>query len=85
MKYGSDVSVRNFKKGVIFDVADADRQKCLPQHHFSELKVHQTPSSFRFIRAKLEKVEEKQKFVHKDDQTVAIVRPKYYTGSSGSV
>ena len=46
---GSDVGARNVKKGVIYDVSDSSKQKALPQHDFSENKVHQTPSSFRFI------------------------------------
>ena len=49
IKPGSDVGVRNFKKGVIYDVSDPSKQKTLPQHEFYESKVHQTPSSFRFI------------------------------------
>ena len=47
--------------------------------------MHQTPSSFRFIRGKLEEVEEEQTFVHKNDQTIVIVWLKYYIGSSRSV
>ena len=62
------------------------RQKQLPQHDFnSEPKVHQTPSSFRFIRGNVENIGEEQRFVHTEDQTVVTVRPKYFIGSSGSV
>lgn len=53
------------------------------KHH---LFHHQTPSpSFRFIRGKVANIDGEQKFVHQEDQTVVTVRPKSYTGSSGSV
>ena len=82
---GRDVGARNVKKGVIYDVSDPSKQKALPQHDFFENKVHQTPSYFRFIRGKVANIDEEQKFVHQEDQTVVTVRPKSYTGSSGSV
>ena len=86
LRPGTDVGVRDVKKGVIFDVADPQKQKQLPQHDFnSEPKVHQTPSSFRFIRGNVENIGEEQRFVHTEDQTVVTVRPKYFIGSSGSV
>ena len=86
LRPGTDVGVRDVKKGVIFDVADPQKQKQLPQHDFnSEPKVHQTPSSFRFIRGNVENIGEERRFVHTEDQTVVTVRPKYFIGSSGSV
>ncbi len=86
LRPGTDVGVRDVKKGVIFDVADPQKQKQLPQHDFnSEPKVHQTHSSFRFIRGNVEKIGEEQRFVHTEDQTVVTVRPKHFIGSSGSV
>ena len=59
----------------------------MPQHDFSEPKLHQTraPSSFRFIRGNVEKIGDEQRFVHTEDQTVVTVSPKYFIGSSGSV
>ena len=57
LRPSTGVGVRDVKKGVIFDVADPQKQKQLPQHDFnSEPKVHQTPSSFRFIREKVENI-----------------------------
>ena len=85
LRPGTDVGVRDVKKGVTFDVTDPQKQKQLPQHDFSEPKVHQPPSPFRFIRGNVEKIGEDQRFVHTEDQTVVIIRPKYFIGSSGSV
>ncbi|CAH3131899.1 unnamed protein product, partial [Pocillopora meandrina] len=82
---GSDVGARNVKKGVIYDVSDPSKQKALPQHDFTEAKVHQTPSSFRFLRGKVATIDGEQKFIHEDDQTIVTVLPKSYVGSSGSV
>ena len=81
---GSEVGARNVKKGVIYDVSDPSKQKALPQHDFTEAKVHQTPSSFRFIRGKVATIDGEQKFIHEDDQTIVTVRPKSYIGSSES-
>ena len=82
---GSDVGARDVKKGVIYDVSDPSKEKQLPQHDFSESKVYQTPSSFRFIKGTVEDIKDEQKFVHEEDQTIVTVRPKGYIGSSGSV
>ena len=80
------MGVRDVKNCVIFDVADPQKQKQLPQHDFnSKLKVHQKPSSFRFILGNVENIGEEQRFVHTEDQTVVTARPKYFIGSSGSV
>ena len=59
----------------------------MPQHDFNSKPkvVHQTLSSFRFIRGKVENIGEEQRFVHTEDQTVVTVHPKYFVGSSGSV
>ena len=85
MRPGSDVGARDVKKGVIYDVSDPSKRKSLPQHDFVEKRVHQTPSSFRFIKGEVAKIEGEEKFFHKEDQIVVTVRPKSYIGSSGSV
>ena len=82
---GSDVGARDVKKGVIYDVSDPSKEKQLTQQDFSESKVYQTPSSFRFIKGPVEDIKDEQKFVHEEDQTIVTVRPKGYIGSSGSV
>ena len=64
---GSDVVARNVKKGVIYDISDPSKQKALPQHDFTEAKVHQTPSSFRFRRGNVATIDGEQKFIHEDD------------------
>ena len=46
---------------------------------------NQTPASFRFIRQHTEKIEEKEELISDQDQSVVIIRPKYYIGSCGSV
>ena len=82
---GSDVGARDVRKGVIYDVSDPSKEKQLPQHDCCEPKVYRTPSSFRFIKGKVEEIEGDNKFVHEEDQTIVTVRPKVYIGSSGSV
>ena len=82
---GSDVGARDVRKGVIYDVSDPSKEKQLPQNDFCEPKVYQTPSSFRFIKGKVEEIEGENKFVHEEDQTIVTVRPKVCIGSSGSV
>ena len=73
--------MRDTKVGVAYDIADPSKRRQLPQHDFNEAKVNQTPASFRFIKGHIEKVAG----IGNDDQTVVIIRPKYYNGSSGRV
>lgn len=73
---GSDVGARDVRKGVIYDVSDPSKEKQLPQHDFCEPKVYQTPSSFRFIKGKVEEIEGENKFVHEEDQTSSLYVPK---------
>jgi hypothetical protein len=81
LKPGTDIGMKGARKGKI--LATTDSCGTLPQHDFSESKVQITPSSFRFMTKKTDDVS--QKLVRDDDQSVVVIRPKYYTGSSGSV
>ena len=82
---GTDVGVRDTKAGVIYDVCEPEKQKQLPQHDFNQAQVNQTPASFRFIWQHNEKIEEKEELTSDQDQSIVIIRPKYYIGSCGSV
>ena len=50
---------------------------------FSDPKLHITPGSFRFMTKKVD--EASKKLLRDEDQSVVIIRPKYFFGSSGSV
>ena len=45
------------RRGKVFDVNDPDLRQILPQHDFNMPKVFVTPSSFRFLRMKVEHIE----------------------------
>ncbi|XP_070542741.1 uncharacterized protein [Ptychodera flava] len=79
------VGARDVKTGVIYDVANQEKQKKLPQYDFSTPEVHITPASFRFMTGKTVIVEESKEVICQQDQTVVVTRPKYFIGSSGSV
>jgi hypothetical protein len=83
LKPGTDIGFKGSRKQTILSSMDKEKAKCLPQHDFSETKVQITPSSFRFMTKKVDDVSDK--LVQDDDQSVVMVRPKYYVGSSGSV
>ncbi|XP_070580686.1 uncharacterized protein [Ptychodera flava] len=85
LRPGTDVGARDVKTGVIYDVANQEKQKKLPQHDFSTPEVHITPASFRFMTGKTVIVEESKEVICDQDQTVVVTRPKYFIGSSGSV
>ena len=85
LRPGTDVGARDTKTGVIYDVSDPEEQKKLTQHDFNHPEVNQTPASFRFIRQHIENIVGKDELISDQDQTVVIIRPKYYIGSSGSV
>ena len=69
----------------MYDVVDPNKRRQLPQHDFNEPKVNQTPASFRFIKGSIEQKQEEDILINTSDQTLVIIRPKYYVGSSGSV
>ena len=85
LRPGTDVSARNTKAGVIYNVCDPDEQKQLPQHDFKIPQVNQTPASFRCIKKHFETIQGKHELTRDQDQSLVIIRPKYYIGSSGSV
>ncbi|CAB3976669.1 RNA-directed DNA polymerase from transposon X-element [Paramuricea clavata] len=76
---------KDTKAGVVYDVADPNKRRKLPQHDFNQPQVNQTPVSFRFIKGHVEEIEGKNNLINDKDQTVVIIRPKYYIGRSGSV
>ena len=85
LRPGTDVGARDTKAGVVYDVTDPIKRRKLPQHDFNQPQVNQTPVSFRFIKGHVEEIEGKNNLINDKDQTVVIIRPKYYIGSSGSV
>ena len=85
LRPGTDVGMRDVKTGRIYDVADEEKQRKLPQHDFSIPQVHVTPSSFRFMVGHKEIIDGNTHVVNHLDQIVVTNRPKHYIGSSGSV
>ena len=85
LRPGTDVGARDTKAGVVYDVVDPLKAGKLPQHDFNQAQVNQTPASFRFIKGHVEEIENKNNLVNDNDQTIVIIRPKYYIGSSDSV
>ena len=85
LRPGTDVGARNTKAGVIYNVCNPNEQKQLPQHDFNVSQVNQTPASFRCIKKHIETIQGKDELISDQDQSLVIIRPKYYIGSSGSV
>ena len=85
LRPGTDVGARDTKAGIVYDVADPLKARKLPQYDFNQAQVNQTPASFRFIKGHVEEIENKNNLVNDNDQTIVIIRPKYYIGNSGSV
>ena len=77
LRPGTDVGARDSKAGVVYDVADPEKRRELPQHDFNKKKVNQTPAFFRFIRGYTEEREEEEYLISNSDQTVVIIRPKF--------
>ena len=44
------------RRGKVFDSSDPDLRHALPQHDFNIPEVNITPSSFRFLRMKVEHI-----------------------------
>ena len=85
LRPGTDVGMRDVKTARIYDVADEEKPRKLPQHDFSIPQAHITPSSFRFMVGHKEIIDGNTHVVNHLDQTVATNRPKHYIGISGSV
>ena len=85
LRPGTDVGARNTKAGVIYDVCDPNEQKKLKQHDFNTPEVNQTSASFRLIKQHIENIQEKDELMSDQDQSLVIIRPKYFIGSSGSL
>ena len=85
LRPGTDVGARNTKASVIYDVCDPNEQKKLKQHDFNNPEVNQTPASFRFIKQHIENIQEKDELMSDQDQSLVIIRPKYFIGSGGSL
>ena len=84
LRPGTDVGARNTKAGVIYNVCDPDEQK-LPQHDFNIPQVKQTRASFCCIKKHIETIQGKHELISDQDQSLVIIHPKYYIGSSCSV
>ena len=85
LRPGTDVGMRDVKTTRIYDVADEEKPRKLPQHDFSIPQVYITPSSFRFMVGHKEIIDGNTHVVNHLDQTVVTNRPKHNIGSSGSV
>lgn len=85
LRPGTDVGARNTKAGVIYDVCDPNEQKKLKQHDFNNPEVNKTPASFRLIKQHIENIQEKDELMSNQDQSLVIIRPKYFIGSGGSL
>ena len=81
LRSGTDVGTRNTKAGVIYNVCDPNEQKQLPQHDFNVPQVNQTSASFRCIKKHIETIQRKDELISDQDQSLVIIRPKYYIGS----
>ena len=57
----------------------------LPKYDFANAQLHITPGSHRFIDYKTNHVDGKIVLETVEDESVCVMRPKYYVGSSGSV
>ncbi|CAC5384129.1 unnamed protein product [Mytilus coruscus] len=84
LRPGTDVGFRETKAGKIIDVTDQNRSRKLPQHDFAEPKVYQSPSSYRIMTWKAEEINGEEKMIKEKDQSVVVIRPKYYVPSNGS-
>lgn len=80
LKPGTDIGMKGTRKQSVITSTNSN-DGTLPQHDFSESKVHITPSSFRYMTKKIDDVSDK--LIRDDDQSVVVVRPKHYIGSSG--
>ena len=69
LRPGTDVGARDTKAGVVYDVADPNKRRKLPQHDFNQPQVNQTPVSFRFIKGHVEEIEGKNNLINDKDQT----------------
>lgn len=85
LRPGTDVGTRATKTGVIYGVIDPELEKNLRQHNFNHLEVNQTPAFFRFIKQHIPNIDGKDELISDKDQSVVVVRPKHYIGSSGTV
>ena len=80
LRPATDVGTRNTKAGVIYDVCDPNEQKKLKQHDFNNPEVNQIPASFRLIKQHIENIQEKDELMSDQDQSLVIIRPKYFIG-----
>jgi hypothetical protein len=55
LKPATDVGAKGARNQVILQPSDVSRSRVLPQHDFSESKLHITPGSFRFMTKKMMK------------------------------
>lgn len=69
----------------VFQTVDVSKQRQLPKYDFAQAKLNITPSSHRFFSKEITSVDSKVEMVMDEDENVCVFRPKFYTGSSGSV
>lgn len=53
------------RRGKVFDLSDPELRRTLPQHDFNIPEVNVTPSSFRFLRMKVEDIEGDYNFLYR--------------------
>ena len=83
LRPGTDVGAKGARKQVVLQSTDLAQCRTLPEHDFSEKKLHLTPGSFRYMTKK--KDDCTGKLIRDMDQSAVMVRPKFYIPSTGSV
>lgn len=78
LRPGTDVGARNTKAGVIHEVCDPNEKKKLQQHDFNNPEVNQTPASFRLMKQHIENIQDKHELISDQDQSLVIIRTKYF-------
>ena len=53
-------------------------------HDLADSRLFITPSAFRFMTFKLEKIENEEKVVDEDDNSMVSMRPNFYNRSDGT-
>ena len=81
LRPGTDVGCRVVRNKKLYDITEESQRK-LPQHDFCVPDLYQTPSSFRLIRGHLQCIDGSEKLINDFDQTLVMIRPKAYVGSS---
>ncbi|CAC5408328.1 unnamed protein product [Mytilus coruscus] len=69
----------------VFLSTDTNTMKRLPKYDFANAKLNITPGSHRYMEKNITNVNGEASIMLTKDQSVCVMRPKFYVGSSGSV